>query len=60
MKKIICLLIVCFLVMGGIFVALADEPSSDEAGFSYPQDSGTAPLGGGGDEGIGGGGGWPC
>jgi hypothetical protein len=60
MKKIICLLIVCFLVMGGVSVALADDTLPAGPGFSNPHDTGTTPLGGGGDDGIGGGAGWPC
>lgn len=62
MKKIICLLIACFLMMGGISVVLADTSSSPDTGCSYPHNSGTdiTPLGGGDDGGIGGGAGWPC
>ncbi|MBU7042168.1 MAG: hypothetical protein HXS47_01160 [Theionarchaea archaeon] len=61
MKKIICLLIACFLMVGGISVVLADTAVPDTE-FPCPHDSGTGitPLGGGDDGGIGGGAGWPC
>ncbi|MBU7033385.1 MAG: hypothetical protein HXS53_12710 [Theionarchaea archaeon] len=59
MRKLMCLLIVCFLVIGGVSVSLADDTVSVGPGFSIPHDSSSTPMGGG-DEGIGGGAGWPC
>ena len=58
MKKLICLLCICALIVGGISAAVADEPSLPCPGFS--ELSGSDPTPDGGDEGgVGGGGGWP-
>jgi hypothetical protein len=60
MKKLICLLCICLLILGGISVSLAEEPSLPDSGLTEPQDPGSTPEGGGGgDDGVGGGGGWP-
>lgn len=60
MKKLICLLCICLLILGGISVSLAEEPSLPGSGVIEPLDPGSTPEGGGGgDDGVGGGGGWP-
>ncbi len=59
MKKIICLLCICLLVVGGLTSALADAPSLPDAGVTDPHGPGSTPDGGGDDGGVGGGGGWP-
>ena len=59
MKKLICLLCICLLIVGGVSAALAEGPSSPDSGVVEPQGQDPTPEGGDDDGGIGGGGGWP-
>lgn len=58
MKKLVCLICICLLVVGGVSAALADVSQLPDSGVTEPQDPGTTPDGGD-DGGVGGGGGWP-
>ncbi|MBU7009895.1 MAG: hypothetical protein HXS46_04350 [Theionarchaea archaeon] len=59
MKKLICLLCICLLIVGGMYAVFAEAPPLPGSGGMEPQDSDTTPNGGDDDGGIGGGGGWP-
>ena len=59
MKKLMCLLCICLLLVGGVSAAWAEDsqmPHSEQGG--EPESPGPSPEGGD-DEGVGGGGGWP-
>lgn len=59
MKKLICLLCICLLLVGGVFAALAEDSHLSDSGQERePESPGTSPDGGD-DGGVGGGGGWP-
>ncbi len=58
MKKIICLLCICLLLVGGVSAALAEDSHLPDSGQGEPESPGSSPDGGD-DEGVGGGGGWP-
>jgi hypothetical protein len=59
MKKLICLLCICLLLVGMIPVTLAEAPQLLNSGPEDPYLPGSSPIGGDGDGGVGGGGGWP-
>jgi len=59
MKKLICLLCICLLIVGGVSAAVAEAPLSPDSGVTECQGSDPTPEGGDDDGGIGGGGGWP-
>lgn len=59
MKKILCLLCICMLLVGSVSVVFADNQSLVNTDSNNFFDSDPSPQGGDGEGGMGGGGGWP-
>jgi hypothetical protein len=59
MKKALCLLCICMLLVGSVCAVWADDSPFVNTDSGAPLDSGPSPQGDDGEGGMGGGGGWP-